>query len=342
MKVKIVFVWFHNFVVWMRKNQKAARSACGGGLHDNLNYDFIHVHFSSIKVSFVQPFGFGIQFRRGREFDCLAGVLACISASSIISWPYCRALDQMELTESHECGLLNSPSKHFAAFCRLKLIYGVPLRHRSPQLRNDVLMDIFCCLLETVNCTLKDNCECNKISRRLTQITDRSIALLLTLPKHIALRILEIALILLFVESSCPLRSSKSDHELETLGNPSRGVSSLFCLWLSWVLRRQGNDLSLATYLHHTSQSTSLCAFYGENCERIWLSHDEMRWCHDVAAHRWPNESQNFNCTMTSMGFHLKRITLRTQRDNKAVPAQEFPINRWFIWVRFVCDVRGA
>lgn len=165
------------------------------------------------------------------EEGSLIALLGFWPVSSIISWPYCRALDQMELAESHKCGLLNSPSKHFtfAAFCRLKLIYGVPLRHRSPQLRNDVLMDIFCCSLETVNCTLKDNCECNKISRRLTQITDRSIALLLTLPKHIALRILEIALMLLFVESSCPLRSAKIRSRIRNSRNPSRGVSSLFC-----------------------------------------------------------------------------------------------------------------
>lgn len=279
-----------------------------------------------------------ISSRKGVWLPCWGfGLYLC---TSIISWPYCRAFDQMELAESHKCGLLNSPSKHFAAFSRLKLIYGVSLRHRSPQLRNDVLMDIFCCSLETVNCTLKDNCECNKISRRLTQITDRSIALLLALPKHIALRILEMALMLLFVESSCPLRSAKSDHELETLGTHR----VVFQVCFAWGFRGCCVDKAVICHwqlIYIIHLSLRLFALFMEKIASGfgWVT---TRWCHDVAAHRRPNESRNCNCTMTSMGFHLKRITLRTQRDNKAVPAQEFPINRWFLWVLFVGDVRGA
>lgn len=248
-----------------------------------------------------------ISSRKGVWLPCWGfGLYLC---TSIISWPYCRALDKMELAESHKCGLLNSPSKHFAAFSRLKLIYGVSLRHRSPQLRNDVLMDIFCCSLETVNCTLKDNCECNKISRRLTQITDRSIALLLALPKHIALRILEMAVMLLFsrVELSTAFREIRS--RIRNSRNPSRGVSSLFCLRLSWVLRRQGSDLSLATYLHHTSQSASLCAFYGENCERIWLSHDAMMsWCCGSSPAKWEPKLQ-LHDDLNGLSFEKDHIT---------------------------------
>lgn len=107
---------------------------------------------------------------------------------------------------------------------------------------------------------------------------------------------------------------SKLDH-----GKQNRNLGTI-AWWSSLFVNRgccvEGNDLSLEMFfLHHTSlEQSGFCAFYGENCERISLSHalSTAGWCHDVCVSLrsiavfvscQPNGNLNCSISMTLMFY---------------------------------------